>query len=112
MELRPPASAVEGRPVTMRAWAPLAKSIFVMLPVAPIQMAPSGAAAHGPGPPEPASATYRAPSGPKASPRGLLRPRAITSAGESAAIACAHINAQTTAMFKLNRVIAPPVVDE
>src|SRR5215218_1182885 len=32
----------------------------------------------GPGPPEPASATYRAPSGPNPIPRGLSRPSATT----------------------------------
>src|SRR5215217_3694783 len=73
----PPGSATEGRPVSTRCWDRLV--ILVTAPVRPKQASPpSGLAMHGPAPPEPDSATYRAPSGPNAIPRGLSSPLATT----------------------------------
>src|SRR5919201_3759549 len=61
---------------------------------------------HGPDPPRPASATYRAPSGPKASPRGLSSPRITTlvvAAATPLAPASAAANVTTNAV--MNRLL-------
>src|ERR671912_112216 len=75
-EPRPPPPA-GGRPLRTRCWDRLV--ILVTPPLRPKQTsAPSGPATHGPAPPDPDSATYRAPSGPNPIPRGLSRPSATT----------------------------------
>jgi hypothetical protein len=57
--------------------------VIVMRVIAPLSpkhcVLPSGPGIHGPLPPTPASATYRAPSGPKVKCLGLSNPLAITS---------------------------------
>ncbi len=79
MAATPPSSATEGRPLRTRCWDRLV--ILVTAPLRPKQASTSGSsglATHGPAPPDPDSATYRAPSGPKPIPRGLSSPSATT----------------------------------
>src|SRR5215212_8167441 len=88
----PPAWATDGRPVRTRCWVP--RQIRVTAPLGPKQTsAPSGPGAQGPGPPAPASATYRAPSWPKAMPRGLSSPLATTRRPPAAVAAVAVLAA-------------------
>src|SRR5919204_2815376 len=60
---------------------------------------------HGPSPPRPASATYRAPSGPKASPRGLSSPLMTTLVVAPAPLAPVSAAASVATSTEINRLL-------